>query len=422
MADDGDAVGVGIVRGLVLAAWSWLVLAATLALLNGDRYRAMVVGPRPDPAVAARVGSPGYFDVLARILTFDLGDSVVLRPGASAWSIVGSRLGTTALLTAEAVVLAGLLAAVFVGLARSDHLEVGRVLGYVGVLPAFGWGVAWLALSRMGLVPSPTVADAGLVGVADGALVLAPVAGAFLGRAAVRSEDRSGWLLDGWFGVVWLVGALPVVEALLAIPGVGQLWVDALVQDDVPVFFAATIALALPVVLASVAREVGWSVVGAEPSGGTDLADVVRTDRLVQAGLAGFGALLVGGIVLAAVTSVPAGRVPPRSELVLARVADSLGAVAVTAFAGTVAASAVGLPLGVAARASSAAGHVVRVVDHAANVPVLLLVAVWLYVQQTTQDPLAWELTVGAIAGGAVAPLVLRRVERGRSPAVWASP
>lgn len=437
MADEAPSTAVGIARGVGLAVWSWIALAATLALVNGERYARLIVGQRAPEAMVAAVGAPDFFEVLGRVLVLDFGESLVIVRGVPVWKVLGQRLGATVLLTVEAVALAGLVAAAFVALSGADLRDVAHALGYLGAVPAFGWAFLWFYLGTEGVAPMPAFGRGDLGGVLPGAVVLALVAGAALGRAAARDADRRAWLLDGWLSAAWLVGGLVVVEQVFAIPGVARLWLRAVVNGDAPLFFGATAVLALPLILASALREAAWTGAGrvGEPEmasageesiqsdGGitreveTDvdatadsLAVALRSDRQVQAGLLGFGALLVGGLVVSATTSPPT--VPlPRQELLLARVADSLGAMALTALVGTAVAVGVGLPLGTAARESRAAGHAVRLTDYATNVPVLVFVGVWLFVLGFPDDPLVWEVLVGALAGFAVAPLVLRAVE-----------
>lgn len=427
----------GALRGVGLAIWSWLVLAGTLALFSGQRYVEAALGAQASDAAMARLDAPSYVEMFVSVLTLDFGRSLVVSPGTGAWAVLGPRVGTTMLVAGLGVVLSAALAAPLVALARSGAGRLVEGLGYLGALPAFGWALVLFYLGREGYIGMPAVGGQDLGAAFSPALTVAVVVAAAVGRAAARDD----LVLDAWLYAVWGVGALVVAEAVFAVPGLGHLWVISLVQGDYAVFVGATVLLTLPLLVASVVREASWgaradaasgaagSRADLETDGGitrsveedegstpdTDaaatLGAAVRRNRQVQAGLLAFAVLLVGGLLMSGATTASPLR-PSPGTLDLARVADGLGAVALTALVGVVAASALGIPLGAFAARSRTAGTVARLVDHATSVPTLAFVGVWVAVFGFSGNALMTELLVGWLAGVAVAPLVLRTTER----------
>lgn len=407
-------------RAVGLAVWSWLALAAMLSVYSGDLAADAVGGLSQSgnhESIQAAIGGP--VETFVSIATLQFGRSWVLSPETSAWALIGQRAGPTLVLLALTLVLAGAIGWGLASLARRDP-RAGAALGAVGAVPGVGWLYLLLFAGTNGLVPLQLPASG--TGLVAPALALALPVGFGAARVAGRAAvDPREWALDGWQYAIWLPTAIVVAEAVFAVNGLGDLWFRSLTSGDFPLFASVSAVLSLPLVLASVGRELWWygdgtsdatTAAGATTDGGTASASSLAGDRLVVGGAATLAVVLLVGLVGSAVTSPPP-RMDPSSFL-LPRVLDAMGAVAVLVLVAGVVASLVGIVGGVVAGIARPAGTAVRaVLDPVGNVPlgVVLLVGITsLWGLRGRISP--WML--GGVGAYPIAAMVVRVVERER--------
>lgn len=251
----------------------------------------------PDPAVLAalraRYGLDGswpeqFLRWSGGMLTGDLGISYASRTPVA--GLLLPALGTSLVLTAAALVVAGLLgvplgvrAARRPGGRLDRALTTGSVLGVavpefvlgtvlvltfavaLPLLPATGWGdPAQAVLPVLTLAAFPAALAAQLVraetvdALARPHVTVARAKG-LAGRAVLwRHGGRLGLTsvtsLSGLF-LGGLLGGSVVVEVLFSIPGLGRLLYDAVLGQDLPVVQAGLLAVVAVAVLAGIAAE-----------------------------------------------------------------------------------------------------------------------------------------------------------------------
>ncbi|MFD1645075.1 hypothetical protein [Haloarchaeobius litoreus] len=427
---DDRIVGVGV--AFVTTLWSWVVFSATMALFSGDRATAAILGPNSTPAMYDRVGPqiPGYWGTFVRTLTLDGRQSWVIQQGAPGWELVGQSAGRTMKLVVVALVLALLIAVPLVVLSQVD---VGRraVAGFslLGGIPTFIWCLFALDFAKHpGSHIMPRTYAEMLV---PGATLAIPL-GLGLTRIVSRYDVTDvrtmvrDVLLDGWLYVVWIPGALVVVETVFAVNGVFYLWFQALVQGDFPLFTLLSSVLVAPVLFCAFVRDVLLAVILPESTsstptrsvaadGGTTsvlppLLSAVRHSRVTQAALGLFGLLSVVGLVGSQLTSRP-DRWANKQTVQPYQLFDALAAVTLTAVIVFLVAAAVGVGLGLLATGTSLPRHLNRVLDPVANLPFAVFFVAWL-IYLESPDRLVTQLLFGGVGGLAVAPIVARRFER----------
>ena len=284
----------GRVGAALLVAWVVAtVVFFALRAAGGDPTEAILGGPgsQTSPEAVARVREEygldeplivQYFLQLARIVTFDLGDSYARRRPVA--ELISGQLASTLILSALALALAwaialGVATAAVKGGRRAERiLRLGEIIA--SVMPHFWLGAVLIAVFAAGLgwVPATSAANTP-ASLALPAITLAvPVAG-FLGqvmrdglaqahsspfatssRARGASESWVLWrhslrhgalpaiALTGWAFGSLLSGAV-IVETLFARPGLGRLLIDATHSRDVPVVIGVVLVVALGYVL-----------------------------------------------------------------------------------------------------------------------------------------------------------------------------
>jgi peptide/nickel transport system permease protein len=297
-----------IARRLVGAA-GVLLAAATIVfaleqLMPGDPGVAVLggAGSHPSPAQVAAVDHQYGFDrpVIAQYFTFmghllqgDLGDSYALKQQVT--TVIAQQVGPTLALTLVSLALAWLVA-VAVTLLTAGRGRVRSSLGsgaeaLLAGLPQYWLGIVLLVVFSFNLHWVPVAGGTSLQGLVLPALTLAlPLAG-FLGQVtrdefagaleqpfAVSARARGmgegavrrrhvlrhavlpGVTLSGWALGALLSGSV-IVEVVYARPGIGQLLVNAVNQQDLPVVVGITLLVALVYVVANLLVDLLYVVV-----------------------------------------------------------------------------------------------------------------------------------------------------------------
>jgi peptide/nickel transport system permease protein len=289
---------------LVLIVLASLVFLA-LRVLPGDPA-ALVLGEQAKEseraALRSRLGLDRplpvqYVSFALGLATLDLGESLS-RPGVAAFSEVRRALGPTAALAALAVLLGAALGVAAAVLAvgpwlgrRREWVHHALVAAAATPLIAFAPVVTFVLAVRYRLVPLPGDPDSGAAGLffASGLLAV-PLAAQVgrIGRAALLDQSRARYLdVAAAKGAsplrVWLVHALPVASAPIAVtvasqlgallggavvlerlferPGLGTLMLNAYASRDLPVLEAAVVAAGLLFVVAQAAAAAVTAVV-----------------------------------------------------------------------------------------------------------------------------------------------------------------
>ncbi|MFB6146193.1 MAG: hypothetical protein ABEJ08_00715 [Halobacteriaceae archaeon] len=261
MARGATTVERALLRGVGLAAWSWIVLAGLLAGVWSRRTRAMAAWSPADPV--------GVLEAFRRAVTGDFGTSVWSDRAALSIAVdhVGASVGTVAVLV---VVIAALSRFVVWVRARGQWWRrCVELFGYVAAVPiAVILVVAhWLAGAGFP-VPSPFSLTSTVVDLTYGATLLGLPLVAFVARVAVRpTRDRLTLVPEGWLLVAWLFSVLPAIETRWGVRGLGALFQRAIQSRNVTLFVATAALLSVPMLAAAGLRE----VVRAE--GGSHLVD-----------------------------------------------------------------------------------------------------------------------------------------------------
>lgn len=373
-----DTFPAALLRGIALAAWSWIVFAAFGALV-------FATGPTPPSMdVPSTVG-----EAFIAILTFDLGASSVY--GRPALSVAIERVGPTLSLLAGTTVVAAVLGFAVLVLARQggSGRRIAEALGYVLAFPA----AAWILMIAAALGDALVIGGDrfGVIGLAAGSLALALPLVALVARIVVREPNGRGWVLDAWLFASWLLGTVAVVESLVGPAGVGELLTRVLFARDAPLLIAAAALLTLPALLGAVVREIAWSggphaaIPGLGAAGRADRdtvpADprrVVRENTRVRVGLLGIAALLALGAVGAALP------VPPARPLAPSRILSGVAGETLDVLLVGVLAALLGVGLGlVSARVPYGRVLSAALAGYAASIPLLL----WLLVLRPSGVP-----------------------------------
>ncbi|QGH69636.1 ABC transporter permease [Pseudactinotalea sp. HY158] len=320
----------GRLAAAVLVAWvvATLVFFA-LRAAGGDPSEAILGGPgsQASPEAMARVREEyaldrpilvQYLRQLARVATFDLGDSYSRRRPVA--ELIGAQLGGTLTLAVVSLALAWVLALAVATVAvlsrgRRGRAGVGLLRGaevVASVMPhfwlgavliaVFAGGLGWLPATSSGLAPAGLVLPAITLAV--------PVAG-FLGqvmrdgldeahaapfattaRTRGASEARVLWFhslrhaalpaiaLSGWAFGSLLSGAV-VVETLFARPGLGRLLIEATHSRDVPLVIGVVLVVALGYVVVMSATDVLERIVDPRLRGRTQVVAAAPAGEVV---------------------------------------------------------------------------------------------------------------------------------------------
>ncbi|MPV49683.1 ABC transporter permease subunit [Pseudactinotalea sp. HY160] len=320
----------GRLAAAVLVAWvvATLVFFA-LRAAGGDPSEAILGGPgsQASPEAMARVREEyaldrpilvQYLHQLARVATFDLGDSYSRRRPVA--ELIGAQLGGTLTLAVVSLALAWVLALAVATVAvlsrgRRGRAGVGLLRGaevVASVMPhfwlgavliaVFAGGLGWLPATSSGLAPAGLVLPAITLAV--------PVAG-FLGqvmrdgldeahaapfattaRTRGASEARVLWFhslrhaalpaiaLSGWAFGALLSGAV-VVETLFARPGLGRLLIEATHSRDVPLVIGVVLVVALGYVVVMSATDVLERIVDPRLRGRTQVVAAAPAGEVV---------------------------------------------------------------------------------------------------------------------------------------------
>jgi peptide/nickel transport system permease protein len=293
--------------GLVLVLGVATVAFFVIHLVPGDPGRT-VLGPRASPgAVAAlndRLGLDEplltqYWLFLRGAVTLDFGTSITYNVPVG--SLLGSRIVPTALLIVYGIVLALLIAipmAILAAVHRDRAADHGiRLVGMVTfAMPPFWTGLVLVLVFalQLGLFPtsgyrtSPVDAlwsltlpaitislfvahlvlrtlRASLIGTLSSDFVEAARARGFserrvLYRHALRNSFVSALTIIGVLVAV-LISTSVLIENVFAIPGLGQLLVEAVQGRDYPVVQALTVLMGTAVVLVNIVIDVGYAFV-----------------------------------------------------------------------------------------------------------------------------------------------------------------
>ncbi|MBS1868595.1 MAG: ABC transporter permease [Actinobacteria bacterium] len=278
-----------LVGPLVTVLVASFVISAALALAPGDPV-AQLLGPRPTAAQIAvtrhelgldRSVPVRYWDWLSGAVHGDLGFSIVHRDSVA--TLIGPRLGTTALLVAYAGVLilvGGVGLGILGGALRRMSPLVAAITGLGIAIPAFV--AAQLLVSvfslRLGWFPA-TGAGSGLADrlwhLTLPAIALAVAWAAYVAqitRTAIRDEDEREHVetarargltapvvfrrhvlrnaaipivtISG-LSIAGLIASSVVVESAFGLGGLGTLLVDSVTARDYNVVQAITVALVL---------------------------------------------------------------------------------------------------------------------------------------------------------------------------------
>ncbi|WP_089816529.1 ABC transporter permease family protein [Halomicrobium zhouii] len=416
---DPSSFVVSILRGVGVAAWTWVAFAAvsaTILVRVDDEMQAAL-----DGAV-----SSSFVESFLGVLTFDFGLSILYQEPAI--DIVSTALPTTLLLLGQVAVVAAVLGGALVALSRNGPgaRRLVEVFGYLGAFPvpvvlfgcyALGTSTGWAWLSP---------GAGGSLGNWLEATALALPIAAVTGRVVVREPRNRGWLIDAWLFGMWILGTVVFVERAAEIPGLGYFYMDANRAFDVPLTFAIGAALVLLGLVGVVARELAVSAGSSDrfgsadagpgpavPDGGTGVSDldtVLRDDRRVQAGLAGFGVFLAIGVVGSVLLDpVPVGQIP---QSPIRATVEALGVVTFAAVGVATVASVLGVAFGLlSARVRYGRAATALTVGLAANVSFF----VWMQFARAAIDlPLPDSVWLGVAVTPPVA-LVARRKLAGRA-------
>jgi peptide/nickel transport system permease protein len=224
-----------------------------------------------------------YLTFIGHLLTGNLGTSYVLKEKVT--TIVSQQMGATFLLTVSALVLSWLLALLGT-LATTRRNRFLSAVGsgfeiFVAGLPQYWLGIILLVVFAFRLRWFPVEGGTGIQGLVLPALTLAlPLAG-FIGqvtrdefsavleqpfvvsartrgmsdtgvrtRHVLRHSILPGITLSGW-ALGSLFSTAVIVEAVFARQGLGQVLVNAVSQQDIPVVIGVTLLVALVYVAAN---------------------------------------------------------------------------------------------------------------------------------------------------------------------------
>jgi peptide/nickel transport system permease protein len=278
--------------GVLLAAATVIFLLEQL--MPGDPGVAILggAGAHPTNAQIAAVDHQYGFDrpVIAQYLTFmgdllqgDLGESYSLKQRVT--TVIGQQVGPTLALTLTALVVSWVVAVastlLTAGRGRARSALGSGIEALLAGLPQYWLGIVLLVVFAINLQWLPVAGGTSLEGLILPALTLAlPLAG-FLGqvtrdefsgtleqpfavsarargmgesavrwRHALRHAVLPGITLSGWALGALLSGSV-IVEVIYARPGIGQLLVNAVNQQDLPVVVGITLLVALVYVVAN---------------------------------------------------------------------------------------------------------------------------------------------------------------------------
>jgi peptide/nickel transport system permease protein len=285
------------VLGVLFAVATLTFLAAHLMPGNPAVTILGGAGSHPTPAEVAAIDHQYGFNrpLVAQYLTFmghllrgNLGTSYVLKENVT--TIITQQMGATFLLTVSALVLSWVLA-LLATLASARRSRIVSAIGsgfeiFVAGLPQYWLGIILLVVFAFRLRWFPVEGGTGIQGLVLPALTLAlPLAG-FIGqvtrdefssvleqpfvlsarargmsdtgvrvRHVLRHSILPGITLSGW-ALGSLFSTAVIVEAVFARQGLGQVLVNAVSQQDIPVVIGVTLLVALVYVVANLLVDV----------------------------------------------------------------------------------------------------------------------------------------------------------------------
>ncbi len=302
-----SAAAITVLRRLAAAAGVLLAAAKVVffleQLMPGNPAVAILggAGAHPSNAQIAAVDHQYGFDrpLLAQYLSYlghllrgDLGTSYGLHQPVT--QVIGDQLGPTLVLTSTALVLAWIVAVastlLSAGRGRARQAIGSGVEVVLAGLPQYWLGLVLLVVFAIQLRWAPVVGGTSVQGLVLPALTLAlPLAG-FLGqvtrdefgsaleqpfavsarargmgerevrwRHALRHAALPGITLSGWAIGALLSGSV-IVEVIYSRPGVGQLLVGAVNNQDLPVVVGVTLLVALVYVVANLLVDILYRV------------------------------------------------------------------------------------------------------------------------------------------------------------------
>lgn len=409
--------------GLLSAVVTWVVFSATVSLLVVADALARTLPVEFSLGRSYAVESVGYVDVLWR--TLSLWPFRLWGGAEGPWPTIEPVLETAPVTFQLLTVAAGLalfLAVPVVALAQvAEARRAAAALGLLAAVPAVS-----LVFLLVGVDPARTVEAGDFGGLLLPAVALALPLG--VGLARLATLDTAGdpvraardLLLEGWLYVLWLPGALFVVETFFLVDGVTGLLDESLVQPHLAYLVQSTSLLVLPVLVVGCLRDLLLAFLRPASTGDPaadggrapvrrPLVRAVRESRPVQLGAGAFVALLLGGVVGTLALSEAGGRTADPTP---AAIADGLWMTTGTALVALVVATTLGLAVGVASLGPGRRRHLPRLLDPVARVPsVVLLLGVAMGVVPLGTDLVA--PVFGTVGGLAVAPAVARRYRCG---------
>jgi peptide/nickel transport system permease protein len=301
-----------VVRSILVraaAAIAVLLAAATVVfaleqLMPGDPGVAILGGagahPTADQIAAVdhlygfdRPLPAQYASYMGDLLRGDLGESYLLKQPVA--TVIGQQVGPTLVLTLTALVLAWIVAVALTlwtaGRGRGRTALGSGTETLLAGLPQYWLGIVLLVVFAINLQWFPVTGGTSLQGLVLPALTLAlPLAG-FLGqvtrdefagtleqpfvvsarargmgergvraRHVLRHAVLPGISLSGWALGALLSGSV-IVEVVFARPGLGQLLVNAVNQQDLPVVVGITLLVALVYVIANLLVDLLYVIV-----------------------------------------------------------------------------------------------------------------------------------------------------------------
>ena len=274
-------------------------------LTPGDPARIYLGDRANDTAVAALhhrwgldrplVAQYGLF--MSRLFHGDLGTSLLYQSSTAA--LIGGRLPTTLWLLTYSTVLSLLMAVPLAALAATrkdslrDHavrlasvVSLGMPSFWVGIIlilvlalrvhafPVGGYGVGAAGHLRSMFLPSLTIAiavapllmrslRASMLGVLDADFIATARSKGIAGRRILVAHVLRNAILPTitvlGVNISFLIGGTVVVEKVFALPGLGDLMLQAILARDFPVVQAVTLVFAVMVVLVNLSTDVLYS-------------------------------------------------------------------------------------------------------------------------------------------------------------------
>jgi peptide/nickel transport system permease protein len=284
-----------------------LIVFFMIHLIPGDPARTML-GPRATPEAVAELHRQWgldqplinqYLDFMKRLLHGDLGESLFYRLDVRTLLIdrVGATLWLLGMTTIFAVIIAvplATLAATKKDSSRDQAIRVVPMFGlamppfWVGIIlillfglhlgrlfPVGGYGHGFIGHMHSMILPSFTVAlfispilirslRASLLNVLESDYITtARSKGISERRVVIRHAVRNGiisMVTVLGLNIAFLVGGTVVIEKVFALPGIGSLMIDSILQRDFTVVQGITLVFAILVVLINLITDIVHSM------------------------------------------------------------------------------------------------------------------------------------------------------------------